>query len=108
MWALVVDAGLNAACTCVARSRSRRIGTDALRVPSEDRVREGDIPSPVDPLASELGPTQYKPADTYVQSQGRHPGVATVADPKRALVHALQNDLTRMLVLLERLDELLS
>ena len=32
----------------------------------------------------------------------------TVADPKRALVHALQNDLSRMSVLLERLDELLS
>ena len=29
-------------------------------------------------------------------------------DPKRALVHALQNDLSRMSVLLERLDELLS
>ena len=32
----------------------------------------------------------------------------TVADPKRALVLALQNDLSRMSVLLERLDELLS
>ena len=32
----------------------------------------------------------------------------TVEDPKRALVHALQNDLSRMSVLLERLDELLS
>ena len=31
----------------------------------------------------------------------------TVEDPKRALVHALQNDLSRMSVLLERLDELL-
>ena len=29
-------------------------------------------------------------------------------DPKRALVHALQNDLSRISVLLERLDELLS
>ena len=29
-------------------------------------------------------------------------------DPKRALVHALQNDLSRMLVQLERLDEMLS
>ena len=32
----------------------------------------------------------------------------TVEDPKRALVHALQNDLSRMSVLLERLVELLS
>ena len=32
----------------------------------------------------------------------------TVEDPKRALVHALQNDLSRMSVLLGRLDELLS
>ena len=32
----------------------------------------------------------------------------TVEDPRRALVHALQNDLSRMSVLLERLDELLS
>ena len=32
----------------------------------------------------------------------------TAEDPKRALVHALQNDLSRMSVLLERLDELLS
>ena len=32
----------------------------------------------------------------------------TVEDPKRALVHALQNDLSRMSLLLERLDELLS
>ena len=32
----------------------------------------------------------------------------TVEDPKRVLVHALQNDLSRMSVLLERLDELLS
>ena len=30
------------------------------------------------------------------------------ADPKCALVHTLQNDLSRMLVLLKRLDELLS
>ena len=37
------------------------------------------------------------------------PSVASSAeDPKRALVHALQNDLSRMSVLLERLDELLS
>ena len=35
------------------------------------------------------------------------PGPAA-EDPKRALVHALQNDLSRMSVLLERLDELLS
>ena len=33
---------------------------------------------------------------------------AASEDPKRALVHALQNDLSRMSVLLERLDELLS
>ena len=32
----------------------------------------------------------------------------TAEDPKRALVHALQNDLSRMLVQLERLDEMLS
>ena len=37
------------------------------------------------------------------------PSAASAAeDPKRALVHALQNDLSRMSVLLERLDELLS
>ena len=37
------------------------------------------------------------------------PAAASAAeDPKRALVHALQNDLSRMPVLLERLDELLS
>ena len=37
------------------------------------------------------------------------PAAAPAAeDPKRALVHALQNDLSRMSVLLERLDELLS
>ena len=37
------------------------------------------------------------------------PAAASAAeDPKRALVHALQNDLSRMSVLLERLDELLS
>ena len=37
------------------------------------------------------------------------PSAASAAeDPKRALVHALQNDLSRMWVLLERLDELLS
>ena len=33
---------------------------------------------------------------------------AASEDPKRALVHALQNDLSRMLVQLERLDEMLS
>ena len=33
---------------------------------------------------------------------------AAAEDPKRALVHALQADLSRMSVLLERLDELLS
>ena len=33
---------------------------------------------------------------------------ATVEGHKRALAHALQNDLSRMSVLLERLDELLS
>ena len=39
----------------------------------------------------------------------RGPSAASAAeDPKRALVHALQNDLSRMSVLLERLDELLS
>ena len=38
-----------------------------------------------------------------------HPTAAeTVEDPKRALVHAMQNDLSRMSLLLERLDELLS
>ena len=37
------------------------------------------------------------------------PSAASAAeDPKRALVHALQNDLSRISVLLERLDELLS
>ena len=37
------------------------------------------------------------------------PSAASAAeDPKRALVHALQNDLSRMSVLLERLDKLLS
>ena len=37
------------------------------------------------------------------------PAAASAAeDPKRALVHALQNDLARMSVLLEQLDELLS
>ena len=37
------------------------------------------------------------------------PSAASAAeDPKRALVHALQNDLSRMLVQLERLDEMLS
>ena len=37
------------------------------------------------------------------------PAAASAAeDPKRALVHALQNDLSRMLVQLERLDEMLS
>ena len=37
------------------------------------------------------------------------PSAASAAeDPKRALVHALQNDLSRMSVRLERLDELLS
>ena len=37
------------------------------------------------------------------------PSAASAAgDPKRTLVHALQNDLSRMSVLLERLDELLS
>ena len=37
------------------------------------------------------------------------PAAASAAeDPKRALVHALQNDLSRMSLLLERLDELLS
>ena len=37
------------------------------------------------------------------------PSAASAAeDPKRALLHALQNDLSRMSVLLERLDELLS
>ena len=40
---------------------------------------------------------------------GAGSGAASAAeDPKRALVHALQNDLSRMSVLLERLDELLS
>ena len=33
---------------------------------------------------------------------------AASEDPKRARVHALQNDLSRMLVQLERLDEMLS
>ena len=33
---------------------------------------------------------------------------SAAADPKRALVHELQNDLSRMSLLLERLDELLS
>ena len=32
----------------------------------------------------------------------------TAEDPKRALVHALKNDVSRLLVRLERLDELLS
>ena len=37
------------------------------------------------------------------------PSAASAAeDPKRALVHALQNDLSRMSALLERLDELLT
>ena len=38
----------------------------------------------------------------------RPPPPQLTEDPKRALVHALQNDLSRMSVLLERLDELLS
>ena len=37
-----------------------------------------------------------------------HTAAETVEDPKRALVHAMQNDLPRMSLLLERLDELLS
>ena len=39
---------------------------------------------------------------------GRPTAAFTAEDPKRALVHALQNDLLRMSVLLEQLDELLS
>ena len=39
---------------------------------------------------------------------GRPAAASAAEDPKRALVHALQNDLSRMSVLLERLDELLS
>ena len=39
---------------------------------------------------------------------GRPTAAFTAEDPKRALVHALQNDLLRMSLLLEQLDELLS
>ena len=44
-----------------------------------------------------------------VPSRAGGPAAAPAAeDPKCALVHTLQNDLSRMSVLLKRLDELLS
>ena len=46
---------------------------------------------------------------TWKPSSSHDLAAASAAkDPKRALVHALQNDLSPMLVLLERLDELLA
>ena len=66
-------------------------------------------------LSGRQRPEQQAPASARTAAQPHPPpGLPptllpeTVEDPKRALVHALQNDLSRMSVLLERLDELLS
>ena len=49
-----------------------------------------------------------RPTAPATRATAHHTAAETVEDPKRALVHAMQNDLSRMSLLLERLDELLS
>ena len=64
------------------------------------------------PSSPHLQPTWAAQPERKCDGHGGGDDNSTAAaagqDPKRALVHALQADLSRMSVLLERLDELLS
>ena len=89
-----------------------------LRAPMEPGAND-----PWRPLSSHLQPTWApQPERKYGDHGGGDHACApapvdlaalsaasrTAEDPKRALVHALKNDVSRLLVRLERLDELLS
>ena len=87
---------LRNAATC--RGSSSHIHTACVGLKAEDEETGAQAPASACTAAQPHPPPGLPP--TLLPE--------TVEDPKRALVHALQNDLSRMSVLLERLDELLS
>ena len=87
---------LRDAATC--RGSSSHIHTACVGLKAEDEETGAQAPASACTAAQPHPPPGLPP--TLLPE--------TVEDPKRALVHALQNDLSRMSVLLERLDELLS
>ena len=87
---------LRNATTC--RGSSSHIHTACVGLKAEDEETGAQAPASACTAAQPHPPPGLPP--TLLPE--------TVEDPKRALVHALQNDLSRMSVLLERLDELLS
>ena len=87
---------LRNAATC--RGSSSHIHTACVGLKAEDEETGAQAPASACTAAQPHPPPG--PPPTILPE--------TVEDPKRALVHALQNDLSRMSVLLERLDELLS
>ena len=87
---------LRNAATC--RGSSSHIHTACVGLKAEDEETGAQAPASACTAAQPHRPPG--PPPTILPE--------TVEDPKRALVHALQNDLSRMSVLLERLDELLS
>ena len=87
---------LRNAATC--RGSSSHIHTACVGLKAEDEETGAQAPASACTAAQPHPPPGLPP--TLLPE--------TVEDPKRALVHALQNDLSRMSVLLERLVELLS
>ena len=83
--------------------------------PWGDRIEQGASSHPNVPqqtaehaAAAHSGCEQHALNNVQSAATGGPAAASAAEDPKRALVHALQNDLSRMSALLERLDELLS